>query len=99
MSVTLLSVKTRRAAHGKHVCRLCRRRIAARELYEDMRCAYSGTAYTVRAHLACVSAWNSWWAYTDGDEDLVYVADGHLPPCPQAWADHEDEACTCEVVT
>lgn len=99
MSATVLSVKNRRAAHGKHVCCLCRRRIAAREVYEDMRCAESGTAYTLRSHLACVSAYRSWDPDYDEGIALVDLSDGHLPPCPQAWAGHEHETCTCEVVT
>ena len=95
---TVLTTHNRRAAHGKHVCSLCRRRIAASELYQDQRCADCGRAYTVRSHLACVSAYCSWTP--DWEECLLLtdLSDGHLPPCPLAWySDEPDVRCTCDL--
>ena len=92
----MLTTRNRRAAHGKHVCVLCLRRIAKDEVYEDQRCADYGTAYTVRSHLACVAAYSSW--KPDWEECLLLseLSDGHLPPCPFAWSAVEQGAiCTC----
>lgn len=94
----VLAVTNRKAAHGKHHCGLCRRLIAAGEVYEDQRCADSGTVYTFRSHLMCVSAYRS-WDPDDGETwDLGELSNGHLPPCPQAWSDGE-EPCSCRPVT
>ena len=95
--MTVLTTHNRRAAHGKHVCELCGRRIAQSELYEDQRCADSGTVYTVRRHLPCISAHSSW----DPDEDflpLSELSNGHLPPCSLAWSTAKSSAvCTCDL--
>ena len=93
--MTVLATHHRRAAHGKHVCVLCWRSIAANEVYEDQRCADSRTVYTVRSHLDCVSAYSSW---NPSPEDwLDELSDGHLPPCPFAWSAVEQGVrCTCD---
>lgn len=94
---TVLTTHHRRAAHGKHHCCLCGRSIAVHEIYEDQRCAGDGTAWTVRSHLACVSAYHSW---DPGDWEGIWLdelSDGHLPPCPLAWSYvGPDDRCTCE---
>lgn len=92
---TLLAHHHRRAAHGKHRCGLCGRNIAQGELYEDQRCADEGTVYTVRSHLACVSAYHSWEPDYDDGYQLGEISGGHLPPCPAAWASGEDGPCLC----
>ena len=81
----LISHTVRRAAHSKHVCRFCGRRIAAREEYNDDRLTEGGSAYTFRSHLDCFDAWCSWGPDED-DIDLLDITEGHLPPCPLAWA-------------
>lgn len=53
MTVTVLSDRQRRAAHGRHTCQLCHQPIPARSLYTDRRVAHDGTAYTWREHTAC----------------------------------------------
>lgn len=94
---TVLSTHHRRAAHGKHHCFVCRRSIAAHEVYEDQRCADSGTVYTVRSHLACSSAYDSWCPSYGEYLTLEDLSDGHLPPCPLAWSTAAPDACcTCE---
>lgn len=96
---TVLATHRRRAAHGRHQCSLCRRSIAAREVYEDQRCADYGTVYAIRSHLDCISAYSSW--DPDWEEGLLLqdLSDGHLPPCPLAWNVGEpDTRCsTCKV--
>ena len=95
---TVLATHNRRAAHGKHLCWMCGRRISANEVYEDQRCADSGTAYTVRSHLACVSAYHSWHPDYEGGFSLQDLSDGHLPPCPLAWEGAaSDTHCVCAV--
>lgn len=93
---TVLSTHHRRAAHGGHQCSICQRSIAAHELYQDQRCAGDGFVWTVRSHLACVSAYYSWdpdWEECLWLDDL---SDGHLPPCPLAWSGAKPDArCTC----
>lgn len=103
---TVITTHHRRAAHGKHRCSLCGRAIAANEVYEDQRCADGETAWTVRSHLACISAYHSWDPPHEGSiwrDELSYdlwldeLSDGHLPPCPLAWGTAEPDAhCTCE---
>jgi predicted RNA-binding Zn-ribbon protein involved in translation (DUF1610 family) len=51
--VIILANHIRRAAHGKHHCTWCGKRIDAHEQYRDTRCADNGTAWTWRAHLRC----------------------------------------------
>lgn len=63
--------KTRRAAHGKHECGHCYRRIAARSLYLDHRVAFEGTMVTQRFHIECDILVTSAVNYFDIDwEDL-----------------------------
>lgn len=95
MSVEVISEHRRRAAHGKHVCCLCRRRIAAREEYLDQRLADNGTCWTSRAHLDCQSAYWSWDPDPEDVLDFHDLAEGHLPPCPWAWAKRLTEPCGC----
>ena len=90
---TLLTSSIRRAAHGRHICELCFRRITQGEKYEDARCCGDGTAWTFRSHLSCASAYASWEPYEEG-YTLADLSDGHLPPCPMAWH-KSDEPCTC----
>lgn len=94
--MTVLAQHTRRAAHGRHVCHLCHRHIAARERHDDTRCAYDGRAYTLRAHLDCLDAWHSWQPDDEESYLLSDLSDGHLPPCPLAWPDPPiGKHCTC----
>lgn len=51
---TVVSLRARRAAHGRHVCVWCRRRIAALEVYVDMRVAEGGSMRTQRQHERCL---------------------------------------------
>lgn len=51
---TVVSVKARRAAHGRHVCVWCLHRIAAREVYIDMRVVHGPTMATQRQHERCL---------------------------------------------
>ena len=92
----VITTHHRRAAHGLHHCSLCGRSIAANEIYQDQRCADDQTAWTVRSHLACVSAYHSWdpdWEECLWLDDL---SDGHLPPCPLAWSTAETGVrCIC----
>ena len=93
---TLLSEHRRRAAHGLHRCCLCLRAIVRGDRYLDQRCAGEGTAWTNRSHLGCSDAYWSWGPDPDDMVDLVDLSDGHLPPCPFAWATAEDGAtCQC----
>lgn len=94
--MTLLAeYRNRRAAHGRHVCGLCRRPIAAGERYIDQRVAYDGRACTFRSHHACDSAYWTWIdAWDDEGYALVDLTGGHLPPCPRAWAD-QIGPCLC----
>ena len=82
---TLLAHHERRAAHGRHVCRECRRLIAAREIYLDQRVAGDGTVWTYRAHLRC---WRIVIAQTDDIEDwfgdINDLLDGHTIECAGA---------------
>lgn len=50
---TLLSCKRRRAAHGRHLCGICRELIPVGWVYLDQRCAEDGTAWTFRCHIDC----------------------------------------------
>jgi hypothetical protein len=95
MSVTLLSSKRRHAAHDRHRCQVCFRRIAKGELYEDSRCADNGTAWTFRAHLDCLDALYSWGPDEDECGYLTDYSDGHLPPCPLAWYVKGPVVVTC----
>ena len=52
---TMLSQRTRKAAHGKHRCGYCRQPIAAGEKYDDARIADLGTVWTWRSHLRCLA--------------------------------------------
>lgn len=64
-----MSDRVRRAAHGKHVCQLCRRHIAARTQYHDVRIAYDGTAFTWREHVECrefMYEHQDWWDANEG---------------------------------
>lgn len=72
MSYTVLSEHHRRAAHGRHVCQLCRGRIAARTLYVDTRIADDGTVYTWREHSECRGIV---WEVERRDPDAVRFAD------------------------
>ena len=97
MSTLLAEYPNRKAAHGRHVCGYCYRRIAAGERYVDQRLTDNGTAWTWRAHQACHSAYWTW----DIDPDdsaypLVEVSEGHLPPCPLAWSNRLGP-CSCGV--
>lgn len=86
MSVTVLSEHRRKAAHGRHVCGYCYKRIGVGERYLDQRCAGDGTAWTWRAHTDCHSAYWSW--DIDADDSaypLIDITEGHLPPCRLAW--------------
>lgn len=94
----LLSHTVRRAAHGKHVCRFCRRLIAAGERYNDDRLAEDGSAYTFRSHVDCLDAWSS-WDPDEYDTDLRAISDGHLPPCPLAWDTDGSQDCACPSAT
>ena len=97
---TVLANHKRRAAHGKHICWMCGRNITANEVYLDQRCADQGTAYTVRSHLACVSAYYSWDQDYEEAFSLQDLSDGHIPPCPLAWDGAESGArCTCKETT
>lgn len=103
MSLTVLACSHRRAAHGLHRCALCGRKITVRELYEDQRCADDGTAWTVRSHLACVSAFHSWDPDYDDYGLLSEYSNGHLPPCLLAWFQGDpprtpSPPCACEMI-
>lgn len=79
----LLAEYERKAAHGRHVCALCGKRIAVGERYSDARCADAGTAWTFRSHLRCRAIAN---AHCDG-EIIGYVQDmldGHAYECAGA---------------
>ena len=94
---TPLSQCHRRAAHGRHQCSLCLALIAQGELYEDQRVADSGTAYTLRSHLSCVSAFRSWDPDYDDGYLLGDLSGGHIPPCLLAWR-NASGPCACPVV-
>lgn len=90
---TLLSHHERRAAHGRHVCQLCGKRIGAGEKYSDARCADGGTAWTYRSHLRCRDIAH---AHCD-DEISGYVQDmldGHAYECAGA-TDPDFAGCDC----
>lgn len=93
MTVELLAAHRRRAAHGDHQCALCYRLIDKGEVYEDLRLADGGVAWTSRVHLLCQSAYYSW--QPDGDELFADLTDGHLPPCPFAWDTPNSSSCLC----
>lgn len=98
MSCTVLSHTHRKAAHGLHTCGYCYQKIAKGEKYLDQRCADSGTAWTFRAHIDCHDAYWTWDDDDDGSHQLIDMTNGHLPPCPLAWATAEPgSTCACEV--
>lgn len=97
--MTLLADHRRRAAHDKHVCRECRRRIPRGERYVDQRIADYGTIYTYRAHERCyrivcahVLDLEDWYS------DVHELLDGHTYEC--AGATHPDFAgCDCKAAS
>lgn len=97
MTTVLAEYPNRRAAHGQHVCGICRKRIAAGERYIDQRVAADGTVYTFRCHRACNSAY---WSWIDPWDDEGYtiqdLSSGHVPPCSLAWAERLGP-CSCGV--
>lgn len=93
---TLLAHNERKAAHDKHPCNYCHKRIGRGELYLDQRLSGEGTAWTWRAHLDCHSAYWSWAPEQDEQYELSDLSDGHMPPCPLAWDRRGPYAPPCE---
>ncbi len=84
---TVLADNIRKAAHGLHVCQLCRGRIAAGERYRDVRLADSGTVWTWREHLSCgdfIRRHVDRWDLADGYNCETYAELMH---------DHDPDRC------
>lgn len=92
---TLLAHNVRRAAHGKHVCRECRRRINARERYIDQRIADYGTVYTYRAHARCweIVYYQLGPDIEDWNGDINDLCDGHDIDCVSL---RSKRPCNCQ---
>lgn len=72
----VLADNIRRAAHGLHVCGLCRHRIDRGERYRDARIADDGTVWTWREHLRCGDfIRKATEPYGDADVDYVMFAE------------------------
>lgn len=84
-----------RTARKKHQCQTCWRPINPGDKYLEQRNALDGRVYAWRTHHDCHAAYWSWQP-DDGYGDLADFSEGHLPPCPLAWMNRQDEACTCE---
>ena len=97
MSATLLAHNMRKAAHGRHTCRECRKAIAAREVYVDQRIATDGTVYTYRAHERCwLVIVAQVWDLEGWNGDINDVLDGHTYECAGATKPNFD-GCNCPV--
>lgn len=96
MSIVLAEYPNRRAARP-HTCALCAKPIGVGEHYLEQRVADGGSVHTFRCHKACDSAY---WTWIDGWDDEGYtlqeLSDGHVPPCPLAWAGRLGP-CSCGV--
>ena len=88
MSVTLVTERVRRAAHGRHVCGWCHKNIAARERYRDQRCAGDGTMWTWREHLACCDRINA--GLRANGETWSDYEDSHPNDIWRSVLEHED---------